>query len=160
MISIEAEPTPVDLNNVTEAERQVIADWKRKDKKVRKEICLCISDEHLIYIDQFMGSHTIWTRLQGIFKSKGAVRIVNLCQDFFCTFAEDRANMEEHVHKLQGLGQELSACGQLITDAGFSNTLLTSLLDSWSSFIIVVNAGSVEILSDILIARILDEDQV
>ena len=72
-IGIEAEPTLTDPNNVTVAERQAIADWKRKDKKARKEICLHISDEHLIYIDQFMGSHTIWTRLQGIFESKGAV---------------------------------------------------------------------------------------
>ena len=59
-VGIEAEPTPAEPNNISEAERYVIADWKRKDKKVRKEICLCISDEHLIYIDQFMGSHTIW----------------------------------------------------------------------------------------------------
>ena len=155
-ISIEAEPTPADLNNITEAERQVITNWKRKDKKARKEICLCISDEHLVYVDQLMGSHATWTRLQGIFESKGAVGIVNLYRDFFHTFAKDGANMEEHVCKLQGLGQELSAHGQLITDADFSNTLLTSLLDSWSSFINAVNTSGVAISSDVLIARILD----
>ena len=67
--------------------------------------------------------------------------------------------MEEHIHKLQGLGQEQSACGQFITDGDFSNTLLTSLPDSWSLFITMVNASGVAILSDVLIARILDEDR-
>jgi gag-polypeptide of LTR copia-type/Pol polyprotein, beta-barrel domain/Integrase core domain/Domain of unknown function (DUF4219)/GAG-pre-integrase domain/Zinc knuckle len=159
-IGTEAEPTPVDPKNVSSAEGQAIADWKKKDKKARKEICLRISDEHLVYIDQFMGSHAIWTRLQDIFESKGAVGIVNLRRDFFRTFAEDGANMEEHVRKLRGLGQELSARGQLITDTDFSNTLLTSLPDSWSSFITAVNAGGIAISSDVLIARILDEDRV
>ena len=157
-ISADAEPVLADPRNITTAERQAIADWKKKDKKVRKEICLCISDEHLVYIDQFMGSHAIWTRLQKIFESKGAVGIVNLHRNFFHTFAEDGTNMEEHICKLRGLGQELSARGQLITDGNFSNTLLTSLPDSWSPFITTVNAGGVAILSDVLIARILDED--
>ena len=116
----------------------VITDWKKKDKKARKEICLHISDEHLVYVDQYMTSNAIWTRPQSIFESKGAVSIV--C-DFFHTFTKDRVNMEEHVCKLQGLGQELNDCGQLITDMDFSNTLLTSLLESWSSFITAVNAA-------------------
>ena len=64
------------------------------------------------------------------FESKGAISIVNLHCDFFCTFAEDGANMEEHVCKLQGLKQELNAQGQLITDTDFPNTLLTSLPES------------------------------
>jgi gag-polypeptide of LTR copia-type len=79
-----------------------------------------------------MTSYAIWTRLQGIFESKGVVGIVNLCQDLFRTFPEDGANMEEHVRKLHGLQQELNARGQLVTNADFTNTLLTSLPDSWS----------------------------
>ena len=70
MTGADAELVPVDLSNITMAERQVIANWQKKDKKVRKEICLRISDEHLVYIDQFMGSHAIWTRLQEILSLK------------------------------------------------------------------------------------------
>ncbi|KAF8519584.1 hypothetical protein JB92DRAFT_2634130, partial [Gautieria morchelliformis] len=54
-----------------------IAGWKKNDKKARKKICLRISDEHLVYIAQSMTRITIWTRLQGIFVSKGAVGIIN-----------------------------------------------------------------------------------
>ncbi|KAF8506344.1 hypothetical protein JB92DRAFT_2570550, partial [Gautieria morchelliformis] len=57
-----AEPEPVDPKN---------------DKKERKEICLCITNEHLVYIDQMMTGYAIWSRLQGIFESKGEIGIVN-----------------------------------------------------------------------------------
>ena len=99
------------------AERWVIADWKKKDKKARKEICLHISDKHLVYIDQFMGRNDIWTRLQDIFKSKGVVRSINLHQEFFCTFTEDGANMEEHFCKLWGL----SCCDKIIMKSFLSS---------------------------------------
>ena len=68
--------------------------------------------------------------------------------------------MEEHVHKLHGLYQQLNARGQLITDEDFSNTLLTLLLDTWSLFITTINANGAVITSETLISRILDEDQV
>ena len=100
----------------------------------------------------------MWSRLQEIFQSKAATRIVNLCHEFFQTFAEDGANMEEHICKLHGLHQQLNARGQLITNEDFTNTLLTSLPDTWSPFITTINATGAAISSEILIARILDED--
>ena len=149
---------------VSEGEKQAIADWRKKDKRAKKEICLRISDEYLVYIDQTMTVSELWTRLQSIFKSKAAVGVVNLHQEFFRTFTEDGANMEKHVHKLRGLYQQLNAQGQVISDADFLNTMLTSLPDSWSAFITTINAGGAGIASEILIDWIrirldLDEDK-
>ena len=73
-------------------------------------------------------------------------------------FAEDGANMEEHIQKLHRLYQQLSARGQLISNEDFANTLLTLLLDTWSTFITTLNAAGGTISSKTLIARILDED--
>ena len=154
----EMKPILTGVNETQAVERQAIADWIKKDKKTRKEIFLCISDEHQVYIDDAMTGYEIWTRLQDIFESRGAVGVVNLRREFFRTFAEDGASMEEHVRKLRGLRQELSARGQSITDSDFANTLLTSLPDSWSTFITAVNAGGIAISSNTLISRILDED--
>jgi gag-polypeptide of LTR copia-type len=100
---MEAEPVPAKTETVTPAEQQAIVEWKKKDKRARKEICLRISDEYLVYIDQIMTAPNIWTRLQGIFESRAAVGIVNIRREFFRTFAEDGTNMEEHVRKLRGL---------------------------------------------------------
>lgn len=105
-----------------------------------------------------MTGHEIWVRLQDIFESRGAVGVVNLRREFFRTFAEDGANMEEHIRKLRGLWQELSACGQSISDSDFAKTLLTSLPYSWLIFIAAVNAGGMAVSFNVLISRILDED--
>ena len=118
----EFKPIPADANNVQAAERQAMADWAKKDKKTRKENFLRISDERQVYIDDAMTGHEIWTRLQDIFEPRGAVGVINLRREFFRTFAEDGANMEEHVRKLRGLRQELNACGQPISDSDFANT--------------------------------------
>ena len=66
--------------------------------------------------------------------------------------------MEEHVRKLRGLHQQLNTRGQLISDEDFTNTLLTSLPDTWSPFITTINASRAAISLEVLIARILDED--
>src|SRR5882672_5029569 len=47
--------------------------------------------------------------------------------------------------------------GELIWDRDFSNTLLTLLPKSWWMFIMAVNAGLPILMSDALIARILEE---
>src|SRR6266481_8296848 len=65
--------------------------------------------------------------------------------------------MEEHIRKLCGLQQMLHVMGELILDWDFSNTLLTSLPKSWSTFITAVNARLLTLTSDALIVCILEE---
>ena len=66
--------------------------------------------------------------------------------------------MEEYIRKLRGPYQQLNARGQLVTDEDLANTLLTSLPETWSLFITTLNATGMLITSEILIARILNED--
>ena len=110
------EPEPVDVRNPTADEKQAVEEWRKRDKKTRKEICLRVSDEYLVYLDQTMTAREIWMRLQGIFESKAAVGIVNIRREFFRTFAKDGANIEEHVRKLRGLYLQLNARGQMVSD--------------------------------------------
>ena len=56
--------------------------------------------EYLVYIDQITTTPELWAKLQAIFESKVAVNTVNICWEFFWTFAEDGANMKEHMCKL------------------------------------------------------------
>src|SRR6266481_3793723 len=72
-------------------------------------------------------------------------------------FAQEGENMEEHIQKLRGLQQTLHAMGELISDWDFSNTLLMSLPQSWSTFITAVNAGLPTLTSDSLIAHTFEE---
>ena len=45
-------PMPADSAAVTAAEKQAIVVWKKQDKKAHKEICLRISDEYLVYMNE------------------------------------------------------------------------------------------------------------
>ena len=149
---------PADSAAVTGAEKQAVAVWKKQDKKARKEICLRISDEYLVYMNEALTAKSAWDTLQGIFESKASIGVVYLRRDLFRTIAEEGANMEEHVRKMRGLQQQLAARGEAISDKDFSNTLLTSLPASWSTFITAIHAAGTALTSETLMARILDED--
>ena len=75
---MEKKPTSVDPQMVTKSEQTLIDKWKKKDKKAKKEICLGISDEYLVYVDQNTNMLDLWRTLRSIFKSKGAVGTVNI----------------------------------------------------------------------------------
>ena len=158
MIGREMELLPVNANKITVIEQQEINNWRKRDKKAKKEICLRVADEQSVYINQTMTAFAVWTSLQVIFESKGAMGIINLWWDFFQTFAEDGANMEEHMQKLCRIQQELNTHGHYISNTKFANTLLTSLPDSCSAFITAVNASGIGPSADVLIAQVLDED--
>ena len=78
MICRETELLPANVNKITMAEQWEITDWKKKDKKAKKEICLEVADEQLVSINQTMAAFVVWTSLQALFKLKGAMGIVNL----------------------------------------------------------------------------------
>ena len=99
----------------------------------------------------------VWDTLATIFEASGPIGIINMRREFFRTFAQEGENMEEHIRKLRSLQQMLHAMGELILDWDFSNTLLTSLPKTWSTFITAVNAGLPTLTSDALIAWILEE---
>ena len=112
----ELEPKPTNPKAVTPAEQTAIDDWKRRDKKAKRGISLWISDEYLIYIDQVSTASELWTGLQRIFQSKAAIGTIHLHQEFFWTFTEDGANIEEHIWILQGIYLQLNARGHVISD--------------------------------------------
>ena len=108
-IGREMELLPVNAKKITTIKQQEINDWRKRDKKAKKEICLRVADEQLVYINQTMTAFAVWTSLKAIFESKGTMGIINLQWDFFQMFAEDGTNMEEHMQKLHGIQQELNA---------------------------------------------------
>ena len=67
--------------------------------------------------------------------------------------------MKEHICKLCGLQKTLHTLAELISDMDFSNTLLTFLSSSWSTFLTAINAGLPSLTLDVLLVCILEEDR-
>ena len=61
---------PANADKVTTAEQWEINDWRKKDKKAKKEICLRVADEQLVYINQTMSAFAVWTSLQAFLNQK------------------------------------------------------------------------------------------
>ena len=78
MIGREMELLLANADKVTATDQWEINDWRKQDKKTKKEICLRVADEQLVYVNQTMSAFAVWTSLQAIFESKGAVEIINL----------------------------------------------------------------------------------
>ena len=151
-------PVPANPNKVTGPEQKVIADWTRKDQQAFAMINLCISDDYLVYTYDARMACSVWQALLTIFQARGPLDIINICCDFFHTFAEEGTNIEEHICKLCSLQRQLHSLSDLVTDRDFCNCLLTSLPGSWSTFLTAINASLPSLSPDALIARVLEED--
>ena len=120
-------PEPDDTHKVTNSEKRAIADWMKKDQQAFAAISLCISDDYLVYTYGASTACGVWLALLTIFEARGLLGIINMHQDFFCTFVAEGGNMEEHIRKLHSLQKQLHVLGDLIKDRDFCNVLLTSL---------------------------------
>ena len=69
-ISREMELLLANADKITVIKQQEINDWRKKDKKVKKEICLRVADEQLVYINQTMSAFAVWTSLQAFLNQK------------------------------------------------------------------------------------------
>jgi hypothetical protein len=91
------------VSNITPEEQQAIMDWKSKDQQAYAAISLRISDDYLIYTSGLLTAFDVWQTLSNIFEAKGPITIINKCQEFFQTFAEENTDMEAHVWKMRTL---------------------------------------------------------
>ena len=94
---------PTNPRAITPAKQTAIDDWKKRDKKAKREIPLRISEKYLVYIDQVSTASELWTGLQRIFQCKAAIGTIHLRREFFRMFAKDGANMEEHIRNFRDI---------------------------------------------------------
>jgi Domain of unknown function (DUF4219)/gag-polypeptide of LTR copia-type len=91
-------PEPANTTNITDPEKQVIADWMKRDQQAFMAISLRISDDYLVYTYGALTTHGVWLALLTIFEARGPLGIINVCQDFFHIFVAEGRHMEEHIH--------------------------------------------------------------
>jgi hypothetical protein len=76
-------PEPADTTNVTDPEKQAIADWMKRDQQAFVAISLHISDNYLVYTYGALTTHGAWLALLTIFEARGLLGIINVRQEFF-----------------------------------------------------------------------------
>ena len=106
------------------------------------------------------GSKTAWDNLRNAFEPKGPMTQVLVRRKLFRTQCDEGGNVEEHVRTLRGHQREYNSISPTsrISEEDFSLILLTSLPDSWNTFVAAIDIAALGD-SNVLIARILAEDQ-
>ncbi|GLB40106.1 hypothetical protein LshimejAT787_0706160 [Lyophyllum shimeji] len=111
-----------------------------------------------VYVRGTKRSKDAWDALKNVYEVQGSLGIVLLRRRFYGTRCEEGADIEEHIRTLRGWQEELASLGKAMSEEDFSYAILTSLPDSWDSFIRGIDTTSLD-NSHRLIARILEEDR-
>ncbi|KAJ8468724.1 hypothetical protein ONZ45_g17140 [Pleurotus djamor] len=132
--------------------------WSKKDKQALCTIRLRIADKLLVFAAGAKTSAEAWNAMRDMLEARGPIGIVLARRKFFRAQCVEGTSIEEHIRTLRSYQEELHGLGQKIEDPEFSITLLTSLPESWNSFISAIDSSALE-KSAPLIARILEEDR-
>lgn len=150
--------TSGDIVDPQGTQAQVIQNWDRKDRLALSQIRLRVSDDPLIYITDATTSYSAWKTLADTYQPKGVITAVLLRRQLSRLHCEEGGIVEEHIRTLTNLRSKLAAQGAKLSEEEFSITLLTSLPDSWDTFISGVDTASLT-ESTKLVARILEQDR-
>jgi hypothetical protein len=97
-----------------------------------------------------------------MYEPAGSTGIVMARRKLFRAHCPEGADIEGHIRMLRGYQTELANLGQALKASDFSMTMLTSLPDTWNTFISSVDPATMSDTADPdsskLIARILEED--
>jgi hypothetical protein len=96
--------------------------------------------------------------LANTYAPKGVITVVFLRRQLARLRCEEGANIKEHICTLTNLCSKLAAQRTKLAEEEYSITLLTSLLDSWDTFISGIDMASLT-ESAKLVARILEQDR-
>jgi hypothetical protein len=93
--------------------------------------------------------------LAATYAPQGVITVVLLRRQLAHLHCEEGGDIEEHIRTLTSLHSKLAAQGTQLMEEEYSITLLTSLPDSWDTFISGINTASLA-ESTKLVARILE----
>jgi len=133
-----------------------------KARRALSIIRLRVEDGPLVYIASATTAKGAWDALKRMYEPAGSTGIVTARRKLFRAHCPDGADIENHIRTLRGYQTELANLGQALNPSDFSMTLLTSLPDSWNTFISSIDPASMSDTADPdsskLISRILEED--
>lgn len=143
------------------------ADWRKNDAKALRQIRMRVAKDIVVYVQDASSAKEAWDTLAETFRPAGAMGIVMLRRKLYRAECPEGGDIEEHLRRMREWNSELNALGQKLADADFSLMILTSLPESWDSFIRGIDiddlAGTdltpARITPAKLIARVLQENK-
>jgi hypothetical protein len=120
------------------------AAWQKKDRMALSAIRLRVADHVLVYVSGAKTAAEAWKTLRDTYEPSGPIGIVLARRKFFRAECAEGGDIQEHIRTLRSYQTELATLGQKVEETDFSMTLLTSLPESWNSFISSVDETFVD----------------
>jgi hypothetical protein len=132
--------------------------WRKKDRLALSMIRLRVADKMLVYVTSSTSAKEVWDALNSLLEAQGALGIVLARRKLFWAQCAEGTTIEEHIRTLRSYQEELHNLGQKIDGEEFSIILLSSLPESWNSYILSIDTTSLKEVPR-LIACILEHDR-
>lgn len=133
--------------------------WKNKDDKCLAFIILTIDPSLLLYVKDAATSKEAFQKLKDVFEPTGPVRKVYLFKRLLQLKMSTTDSLSNHINEFSQIADSLSSIDIKLDDELLSIILLSSLPSSYESFIVAIESRDELPSLQVLIIKLLDEEQ-
>jgi len=130
-----APPPPDDPAAPTEDEKNAVTKWRTEDKLCFGLIKISVSADERVHTTGTDTSAALWKSLCDVKEPKGMLGALAARRRLFRLVAEEGTSMADHITTFRKLQNECTKMNVSVPDADLALLLITSLSDSWDSFI-------------------------
>eukprot|EP00253_Pinus_taeda_P018544 PITA_18544 len=115
-------------------------EWKKLDWKAKRTIRLCVLDSVFLNVSGEATAKALWDKLGTFYQSKSLVNKLFLRKKLYNLRMKDGDTMTEHMNAFNTVVSQLLSVDIKISDEDKCTIYLCSLLDSWDSPVIAIEA--------------------
>lgn len=119
-------------------------------------LSLSVEKSVVVHIRDCTSAKAIWDKLKERYEDKGLSRKIGLLRKLISVRFEDKNDMQSYVDEVMECSQKLTGIGFEIGDEWLAAILLVGLNDSFSPFIMGIEASGTQLSSDKIISKLMD----
>ncbi|KAJ8715602.1 hypothetical protein PYW07_010084 [Mythimna separata] len=133
---------------------------KKKNTKAKTKIILLVDSVNYVHVQEATTAKQVWTKLVEVFDDSGLSRKVGLLKDLINTNLENCSSVEEYVNKVMSTAHKLRNINFVVGDEWLGTLLLAGLPDYYKPMIMALESSGVNITSDYVKTKLLQEVKV
>src|SRR5258708_13829856 len=130
------------LNDTTNEKEQ--QKHKKHDQRALGQMQMCCSAWALTFIENAAMAREAWETLRKNFQATSISSKIFIKKEFYSTKLGDNDDIDEHIHKLHHLYQDLRIAGFILPESEFTSIILMSLPPSWDTFVTSIDAEDLD----------------
>src|SRR5258708_3982087 len=135
-------PLTEHLNATTDEKEQ--QKHKKHDQRALGQMQMRCSAWALTFIENAATAREAWETFRKNFQATSVSSKIFIKKEFYSTKLGDNDDIDEHIHKLRHLYQDLRITGFILPESEFTSVILMSLPPSWDTFVTSIDAKDLD----------------